>query len=71
MAIKRLAERKLVMVVEHDLATLDIMADRIHIFYGSPGVYGIVSQPYSVRKGINNFLDGYIPEENIKFRDPL
>jgi ATP-binding cassette, sub-family E, member 1 len=70
-ALKKLAEEKIVMVVEHDLATLDIMADKIHIFYGSPGVYGMVSQPYSVRKGVNTYLEGYIPEENLKFRDPI
>lgn len=70
-AIRALSEKKPVMAVEHDLATLDIMADRIHIFYGSPGVYGIVSHPYAVNKGVNTFLDGYIPEENVKFREPI
>jgi len=54
--------------VEHDLATLDFMADQIHIFYGVPGVYGIVSKPYSVRVGINTFLDGYIKEDNVRIR---
>ncbi|MCX6819140.1 MAG: ribosome biogenesis/translation initiation ATPase RLI [Candidatus Aenigmarchaeota archaeon] len=68
--IRKLAEEKYVMVVEHDLATLDILADRIHIFYGSPAVYGIVSKPYVVRKGINAFLSGYIAEDNVRIRDP-
>ncbi len=69
--IRRIAESKFVMVVEHDLATLDIMADRIHIFYGSPSVYGVVSKPYVVRNGINAFLDGYIKEDNVRIREPV
>jgi ATP-binding cassette subfamily E protein 1 len=58
-----------VMIVDHDLATLDFLADRVHIFYGVPAVYGIVSKPYSVRVGINTFLDGYIKEDNVRFRE--
>lgn len=67
--IRELSEDSTVMVVEHDLATLDFMADKIHIFYGKPGVYGVVSKPYSTRKGINAFLDGYIREDNVRIRD--
>ena len=55
-------------VVEHDLAMLDYISDHVHIYYGDAGVYGIVSHPYSVREGINIFLDGYIPSENMRFR---
>ncbi len=55
-------------VVEHDLAMLDYLSDQIHIFYGEAGVYGIVSHPHSVREGVNIFLDGYIPSENMRFR---
>ncbi len=69
-AIRSLAESgKSVMVVEHDLATLDFMADYVHIFYGESGVYGVVSNSYGVRRGINLYLDGYIKEENVRFRD--
>ncbi|MDI6798778.1 MAG: ATP-binding cassette domain-containing protein, partial [Candidatus Aenigmarchaeota archaeon] len=39
-----------------------------HIFYGFPSAYGIVSKPYGVRVGINTFLDGYIKEDNVRFR---
>lgn len=67
--IRKYCENKSVMIVDHDLAALDFMADKIHIFYGVPGVYGIVSKPYGVRLGINTFLDGYIKEENVRFRD--
>ena len=55
-------------VVEHDLAMLDYLSDQIHMYYGEAGVYGIVSHPHSVREGINIFLDGYIPSENMRFR---
>ena len=37
--------------------------------YGYPGVYGVVTMPYSVREGINIFLAGFIPTENFRFRD--
>ena len=68
--IKRLAdEGKSVMVVEHDLTLLDYLSDYIHILYGEPGAYGIVSPLQSIKVGINNFLEGFIPSENIRFRD--
>jgi len=69
-AIRELAETKYVIVVDHDLATLDFLADSVHIFYGEPGVFGVVSKPYVVKRGINTFLDGYIPEDNVRIRDP-
>ncbi len=67
--IRQLAERSYVMVIEHDLAVADYLADTVHILYGKPGVFGIVSQPYTVRTGINTLLEGFIPEENVRFRD--
>jgi len=57
--------------VEHDLAVLDFMSDYIHILYGEPGCYGVVCKRAGLRKGINNFLAGYSPAENMKFREPL
>ncbi len=57
-----------VMVIEHDLSMLDYMADEIFILYGQPGAYGIVSKPLTPLDGLNMFLDGYIPSENIRFR---
>lgn len=59
---------KHVLVIEHDLAVLDYVSETLHILYGEPGAYGIVSQPYGVRVGINNFLEGYLPAENIRLR---
>lgn len=69
MVIRSLAAAgKAVMVVEHDLAMLDYVSDYVHVLYGNPGVYGVVSSPRGVRVGINVFLNGYLPEENIMFR---
>ncbi len=61
-------EGKAVVVAEHDLAILDYASDKVCIMYGKPGAYGIASQPYGVRVGINIYLDGYIPGENVRFR---
>lgn len=57
-----------VIVVEHDLSVLDYLSDFVCILYGVPSVYGVVTLPYSVREGINIFLDGHIPTENMRFR---
>jgi len=70
--IRELADRgKMVMVVEHDLAVLDFLADVVHLLYGTKGVYGVVTQPKSVRHGINMYLSGYLKEENIRFGDKI
>ncbi len=68
-AIRELSKTREVMVVEHDLAILDYLSDHVHILYGRPGVFGVVSNPYGVRVGINTYLDGFIREENVRFRD--
>ncbi len=60
---------KSVMIVEHDMSLLDYLSDNIYITYGEPGAYGIVSSLQSTKVGINNFLEGYIPTENVRFRD--
>ncbi|KAJ2808352.1 Fe-S cluster-binding ribosome biosynthesis protein, partial [Coemansia helicoidea] len=59
---------KYVIVVEHDLSVLDYLSDYVCILYGMPSVYGVVTMPYSVRDGINIFLAGMIPTENMRFR---
>ncbi|KAK2702420.1 ATP-binding cassette sub-family E member 1-like [Artemia franciscana] len=58
-----------IIVVEHDLSVLDYLSDYICCLYGTPGIYGVVTTPYSVREGINIFLDGFIPTENLRFRE--
>lgn len=68
--IKQLAnDGKSVMVVEHDLTLLDYLSDYIHILYGEPAAYGIVAPIQGTTVGINAFLDGFIPTENIRFRE--
>jgi ATP-binding cassette subfamily E protein 1 len=57
------------MVVEHDLALLDLLADNVHLIYGVPGAYGVITRPKGVRVGINQYLRGNLPEENVRFRD--
>lgn len=58
-----------VICVEHDLSVLDYLSDYVCILYGAPSVYGVVTFPASVREGINIFLDGYLPAENMRFRE--
>jgi ATP-binding cassette subfamily E protein 1 len=58
-----------VIVVEHDLSVLDYLSDFICVLYGKPAIYGVVTLPASVREGINIFLDGNIPTENLRFRE--
>ena len=58
-----LADHKYVIVVEHDLSILDYLSDFVCCLYGSPGAYGVVTMPFSVREGINIFLAGYVPTE--------
>jgi len=60
---------KSVMVVEHDLTLLDYVSDYIEVLYGVSSAYGIVSSVLSTKVGINVFLDGYLPNENVRFRD--
>ncbi|AQZ12878.1 RLI1 (YDR091C) [Zygosaccharomyces parabailii] len=63
-----LSPTKYVISVEHDLSVLDYLSDFVCILYGVPSVYGVVTLPASVREGINIFLDGHIPAENMRFR---
>ena len=61
-------ENKFIVVAEHDLAVLDYLSDYVCVFYGEPGVYGIVSHVHGVRTGINIYLEGFISDENMRFR---
>ncbi|VDP19201.1 unnamed protein product [Echinostoma caproni] len=67
--LKTAVDTNFVIVVEHDLSVLDYLSDFICCLYGVPGAYGVVTMPFSVREGINIFLDGMIPTENLRFRD--
>ncbi|MFH0867874.1 MAG: ribosome biogenesis/translation initiation ATPase RLI [Candidatus Woesearchaeota archaeon] len=67
--IRNLAnENTSVMVVEHDLIIFDYMSDLAHIMYGSEDVYGTVSGLKPTKNAINIYLEGYLKEENIRFR---
>lgn len=67
--LETLAEDKRVVVVDHDLITLDLMADNVHLLYGESGGFGVVSRPLSVRRGINQFLKGHLQTENVRIRE--
>ena len=62
-------ENTSVIVVEHDLIIFDYMTDQAHIMYGNEGVYGNVSGLKPTKNAINVYLEGYLKEENIRFRD--
>jgi len=66
--IRELATERPVVVVEHDLAILDMLADTVHVGYGKPAVFGIITRPKGVRVGINQYLEGFLTEENVRFR---
>lgn len=66
---KLLEEEKSVLVAEHDLAMLDYLSDEVYLVYGRPGSYGIVSHVHPTRSGINDYLSGFLPDENMRFRD--
>lgn len=67
--MKNFSEEKSVMVVEHDLTILDYMSDYVYVFYGEENAYGVVSNVKSVRRGINEYLSGFLSDENMRFRD--
>ncbi|MFW5918269.1 MAG: ribosome biogenesis/translation initiation ATPase RLI [Haloferacaceae archaeon] len=68
--IRELAEEddRSMLVVEHDLAVLDLLADSLHVAYGEPGAFGVITDPKSVRNGINEYLAGYLDNENMRIR---
>ena len=67
--IKEALENKTVVVVEHDLVMLDYLTEFIQVLYGSESNYGIASHIMPSRNGINTYLEGYLPTENVRFRD--
>ena len=67
--IQELSQNKRVIVIEHDLAVLDVVADLVHIVYGEKGAFGIFTPARPTRTAINVYLDGYLPEQNVRIRD--
>ena len=66
--IRGLGERASVVVVEHDLALLDYLADQAHLVYGEEAAFGVVTRPMPMRTAINTYLQGYLADENVRFR---
>jgi len=71
--VREIAEetKKYVFVIEHDLIVLDYLSDYIHVIYGVPGAYGVISNIKSTRVGINEYLSGYLRSENVRFREEI
>ncbi len=66
--LRRLGATKSVVVVEHDLALMDYLADRAHLVYGEEAAFGVISHPLPMRSAINTYLTGYLRDENVRFR---
>eukprot|EP01056_Protomagalhaensia_sp_Gyna25_P005309 Protomagalhaensia_sp_Gyna_25__5308@NODE_664_length_2890_cov_17_813399_g518_i0_p1_GENE_NODE_664_length_2890_cov_17_813399_g518_i0NODE_664_length_2890_cov_17_813399_g518_i0_p1_ORF_typecomplete_len615_score108_71ABC_tran/PF00005_27/1e18ABC_tran/PF00005_27/2_4e17AAA_21/PF13304_6/4_2e09AAA_21/PF13304_6/6_3e08RLI/PF04068_15/1_2e15AAA_15/PF13175_6/1_9e05AAA_15/PF13175_6/1e05SMC_N/PF02463_19/3_3e02SMC_N/PF02463_19/0_009SMC_N/PF02463_19/50SMC_N/PF02463_19/0_00021AAA_29/PF13555_6/0_064AAA_29/PF13555_6/0_0 len=58
-----------IICVEHDLSVSDYLSDTVCCLWGSPSHYGVVTTPFAVKEGINLFLEGFIPTENMRIRD--
>jgi ATP-binding cassette subfamily E protein 1 len=67
--IKELSESRSVMMAEHDLTILDYISDYVYLLYGDENVYGVLSGVKNVRAGINEYIGGFLKEENIRFRE--
>ncbi|MBM3229864.1 ATP-binding cassette domain-containing protein, partial [Candidatus Parvarchaeota archaeon] len=70
-AIRGLAEKhgKKVIVIEHDMALFDYLSDYVYVFYGEENTYGVCSGVKATRNGVNEYLDGYLKDENVRFRE--
>ncbi|MCI4336670.1 MAG: ribosome biogenesis/translation initiation ATPase RLI [Thermoplasmata archaeon] len=66
--LRRLGREKGVLVVEHDLALLDYLADQAHLIYGEEAAFGVISHPLPMRSAVNTYLTGFLRDENVRFR---
>ncbi|MBU0527832.1 MAG: ribosome biogenesis/translation initiation ATPase RLI [Candidatus Micrarchaeota archaeon] len=66
--LKELSEKKKVLMAEHDLTLLDYVSDYVYLYYGEENVYGVVSGIKNTRAGINEYIAGYLKDENVRFR---
>ena len=64
--IQDLSKEKTVMIVEHDLAILDWVADEVSPVYGETAAYGVIAVQRASNRAINSFLSGYLREENVR-----
>ncbi|MEK6978867.1 MAG: ribosome biogenesis/translation initiation ATPase RLI [Candidatus Micrarchaeota archaeon] len=67
--LKNLAESRQVVIAEHDMTILDYVSSYVYLFYGDENVYGVVSGVKNVRAGLNEYIAGYLKDENVKFRE--
>jgi ATP-binding cassette subfamily E protein 1 len=67
--LRELSEKKKVIMAEHDLTLLDYISDYVYLFYGEENVYGVVSGIKNTRAGINEYIAGYLKDENVRFRE--
>jgi len=44
------------LVVDHDLLFIDYISKRLLVFEGKPAIEGLVTGPFSMKEGMNNFL---------------
>jgi ATP-binding cassette subfamily E protein 1 len=65
-SIRRVGEirRTLTFLVDHDIAMIDYVANRVMVFQGIPGVEGVANPPEDLRSGMNRFLR----DVNVTFR---
>lgn len=70
-AIRSVSHNRTVIVIEHDLTMLDYLADTVHILYGTPGAFGVVSHPMTASHAIRAVFEGYIKVDNMRFRDHI
>lgn len=61
-------ENRSVLTIEHDLVLLDYLSDNVHMMFGQPAVFGVVSAVHPTREGINQYLEGFAKDENYRFR---
>nr|XP_027205388.1 ABC transporter E family member 2-like [Dermatophagoides pteronyssinus] len=63
------SDKNFIICVEHDLAICDYLSDVICCLWGHASAYGVISTPYGVKEGINVYLEGFLPSENLRFRE--
>jgi ATP-binding cassette subfamily E protein 1 len=55
-------------IVEHDMAFLDLVSESVYVVYGSPGNFGVTSKKMTSKSGINSYARGYLPRDDIQIR---
>src|SRR5581483_2847079 len=50
------AQGKSAIVIDHDLQLIDLVADTLILFEGTPGVSGAATEPMKKEDGMNRFL---------------